>query len=286
MNIIVKRKNYTIITNEAVRDKRLSLKARGLLCFCMSLSDDWKYSVQGLASAAGVGVDTIKSAIKELEQVGYLARKKYRDEHGRMACDYVISDQPVKAEQYEEQSVEEQLTEEHVETEKPERENQSVKTTVEKPQWENHGGSAMAVKPTLRNNNKEITKRNNKKEITRSSSSSNSTEQKQENTTAAAAKDVIVFWMDNTGQYGEVIRSDISEMTELYGVEFVKEAMREAIRSNVRNIKYVKKIVERMASGAERPTKNASVAGNAWGAAFEKLYGGVDNGNDRAGECS
>ena len=119
-----------------------------------------------------------------------------------------------------------------------------------------------------------------------SSSSSNSTEQKQESITAAAAKDVIVFWMDNTGQYGEVIRSDISEMTELYGVEFVKEAMREAIRSNVRNIKYVKKIVERMASGAERPTKNASVAGNAWGAAFEKLYGGVDNGNDRAGECS
>lgn len=285
MNIIVKRKNYTIITNEAVRDKRLSLKARGLLCFCMSLSDDWKYSVQGLASAAGAGVDTIKSAIKELEQVGYLVRKKYRDEHGRMACDYVISDQPVKAEQYEEQ-----LTEKHVETEKPQREDHSGKTTVEKPQRENRSGSAMTVKPTLRNNNKEITKRNNKKEITRSSSSNNNIYNNARNdepcVSSSAAGNAIAFWMNNTGQFGEVIRSDISDLTEQYGEAVVTEAMREAIRSNVRNIKYVTAIVERMASGKERTAKNEPV-GNAWSAAFEKLYGGgVENGNNHGEECS
>lgn len=119
-----------------------------------------------------------------------------------------------------------------------------------------------------------------------SSSSSNSTEQKQESITAAAAKDVIVFWMDNTGQYGEVIRSDISEMTELYGVEFVKEAMREAIRSNVRNIKYVKKIAERMANGKERPALDWPVA-NPWDAAFAKIYGGGgENGNNHEDERS
>lgn len=291
MNIIVKRKNYTIITNEAVRDKRLSLKARGLLCFCMSLSDDWKYSVQGLASAAGVGVDTIKSAIKELEQVGYLARKKYRDEHGRMACDYVISDQPVKAEQYEEQSVEEQPTEEHVETEKPERENHGGKTTVEKPQWENRSGSAMAVKPTLRNNNKEITKRNNKKEITRSSSSNNNIYNNARNDepciSSSAAGNAIAFWMNNTGQFGEVIRSDISDLTEQYGEAVVTEAMREAIRSNVRSIKYVTAIVERMASGKERPTMINIPVANPWDAAFTKLYGGGgENGNNHGDERS
>lgn len=286
MNIIVKRKNYTIITNEAVRDKRLSLKARGLLCFCMSLSDAWKYSVQGLASAAGVGVDTIKSAIKELEQVGYLVRKKYRDEHGRMACDYVISDQPVKAEQHEEQSIEE-----HVETEKPERENHGGKTTVEKPQWENHSGSSMAVKPTLRNNNKEITKRNNNKEITKSSSSNNNNiynnaRNDEPCVSSSAAGNAIAFWMNNTGQFGEVIRSDISDLTEQYGEAVVTEAMREAIRSNVRTIKYVTAIVERMASGKERTAKDEPV-GNAWSAAFEKIYGGGgENGNNHEDERS
>lgn len=71
-------------------------------------------------------------------------------------------------------------------------------------------------------------------------------------TTSAAAKNTITFWMNNTGQYGEVIREDITELTEKYGEGVVIEAMREAIRCNVRTINYMRAIAERMASGRER----------------------------------
>ena len=125
-------------------------------------------------------------------------------------------------------------------------------------------------------------------DINSSSSGCNNTttEQKNKATAAATAKNAIAFWMNNTGQFGEVIRSDISDLTEQYGEAVVTEAMREAIRSNVRNIKYVTAIVERMASGKERTAKDEPV-GNAWSAAFEKLYGGgVENGNNHGEECS
>lgn len=286
MNVIVKRKNFTTITSEAIRDKRLSLKARGLLCFCMSLSDKWKYSISGLAAAAGVGVDTIKSSVKELEKCGYLVRNKYRDEHGRMACDYVISDQPIEGAKQSPETQQEVVGQDHQQSENEET-NHGGKTTVEKPQRFSHHGSTAAENPPLSNINKYISKSIDQEVKTRSSgSSNNTTEHKQETATAATAKNAIAFWMNNTGQFGEVIRSDISDLTEQYGEAVVTEAMREAIRSNVRNIKYVTAIVERMASGKERTAKGETT-GNAWSAAFEKLYGGgVENVNDHGEERS
>ena len=42
--------DYTIMSNVYLRDERLSLKAKGLLSYMLSLPDDWKFSVQGLSS--------------------------------------------------------------------------------------------------------------------------------------------------------------------------------------------------------------------------------------------
>jgi DNA-binding HxlR family transcriptional regulator len=72
------------------------------------------------------------------------------------------------------------------------------------------------------------------------------------------AHEAIVFWMNNTGQAGEVIRSDIAELVGKHGNAFVIEAMREAIRSNVRKIKYVRAILERMASGEDKKQEASS----------------------------
>lgn len=68
--------HFTQIPNDWVRDSRLSFKARGLLVLLMSHSPGWNMSVRSIAKANGTGIDTIKSAVKELEQFGYLARSE------------------------------------------------------------------------------------------------------------------------------------------------------------------------------------------------------------------
>ena len=66
--------HFTQIPNEWVRDSRLSLKAIGLLTQLMSHSPGWNMSVSSLARFNKTGIDTIKTAVKELETYGYLKR--------------------------------------------------------------------------------------------------------------------------------------------------------------------------------------------------------------------
>lgn len=95
MKVRTERKSYTCIPNEAIRDKRLSLKARGLLVFCLSLPDTWEYSIEGLMKVVGAGRDCIRTALQELENSGYLTRHRARDEKGRLGTsEYVLYDTP------------------------------------------------------------------------------------------------------------------------------------------------------------------------------------------------
>lgn len=85
---------FTQIPNDWLRDPRLSLKAIGLLAQLMSHTPGWKLSIRSLARANGVGISTIKTAVLELEQFGYLNRsdKQQKDEEGKFA-DYVWTTQ-------------------------------------------------------------------------------------------------------------------------------------------------------------------------------------------------
>lgn len=69
---------FTVLYNSMIKDKRLSLKAKGLFAVMMSRPDGWKFSVSGLAVFTGAGKDTIRSALMELERVGYSLRYHYR----------------------------------------------------------------------------------------------------------------------------------------------------------------------------------------------------------------
>jgi len=82
--------HFTQIPNGWVRDSNLSLKAIGLLTQLMSHRPGWNMSVSSLARFNKVGVDTIKSAVKELELYGYLKRseKQEHNEDGTFA-DYI-----------------------------------------------------------------------------------------------------------------------------------------------------------------------------------------------------
>lgn len=68
---VEKNKNYTVMSNVHLRDKALSLKAKGLLSLILSLPDDWQYNVKGLAAISKEGRSGITSALQELEAAGY-----------------------------------------------------------------------------------------------------------------------------------------------------------------------------------------------------------------------
>ena len=69
---VIKNKDYTVMSNAHLRDKRLSLKAVGLLSVVLSLPDGWNYTINGLVGAVKDGKDSVESAIKELKKHGYL----------------------------------------------------------------------------------------------------------------------------------------------------------------------------------------------------------------------
>lgn len=90
--------NYTIMSNHHFKERGMSLKAKGLLSLMLSLPDDWDYSIAGLATLSRDGKDSVMSALKELEQFGYLTRSRVVDERGRFAgYDYDIFEEPRRA---------------------------------------------------------------------------------------------------------------------------------------------------------------------------------------------
>ena len=73
---VKKNKNYTTMSNFHLRDKNLSLKAKGLLSVMLSLPDTWDYSLNGLVSISKENETAIKTALNELKKYGYLVINK------------------------------------------------------------------------------------------------------------------------------------------------------------------------------------------------------------------
>ena len=96
---IDKTKDYTVMANHHLRNKALSLKAKGLLSLMLSLPDNWDYTTKGLAMICKDGVDSICSTVRELESAGYIQRRRIRDGHGRLAeIEYTILEHPAEPE--------------------------------------------------------------------------------------------------------------------------------------------------------------------------------------------
>jgi len=89
---------YSMKANTVSQDKRLSFKARGLFDYMWSMPDDWNFTVASLARDSDKdGKDAVTTAIKELEQLGYLDRKRIRvNQTGKFTCEteYNLFDNP------------------------------------------------------------------------------------------------------------------------------------------------------------------------------------------------
>ena len=90
-----KTRNYTVMSNHHLRDKSLSLKAKGLLSLMLSLPEDWDYTTRGLAYICKDGVDSICATVRELEGAGYIVRERERHADGTLGgIEYTILEQP------------------------------------------------------------------------------------------------------------------------------------------------------------------------------------------------
>lgn len=75
---------YTKIHNSVVNDSKLSFKALGLYLYLRSKPENWKFTEEMIAKHHKEGITAIRSAIKELEEAGYLKREfKYLEIKGR-----------------------------------------------------------------------------------------------------------------------------------------------------------------------------------------------------------
>lgn len=94
-----KSKNYTVMSNTHLRDKRLSLKAKGLLSVMLSLPDNWDYSIAGLVAISKENETAVKSALNELKDNNYVVVTKEnptKSNGGRIKYTYEVYEEPHK----------------------------------------------------------------------------------------------------------------------------------------------------------------------------------------------
>ena len=93
---VEKNRGYTVMSNHHLRNKELTLKAKGLLSQMLSLPENWDYTLAGLSHINKESIDAIRTAVLELEKAGYITRTQGRDEKGKMtAITYTIYEQPI-----------------------------------------------------------------------------------------------------------------------------------------------------------------------------------------------
>ena len=88
---VIKSKDYTTICNRIFKDRRLSLKAKGLLAMLLSFSDNWNLSIKGLIAILKEGETAIRSTMNELIKHGYVERERVKNKKGVLiGIDYTV----------------------------------------------------------------------------------------------------------------------------------------------------------------------------------------------------
>lgn len=85
---------FAILSVHHLKNKEMSLKAKGLLSIMLSLSEDWDYSIMGLTALSKDQRDSVMSALEELRKFGYLKMSTERDERGRYETTYDVYEEP------------------------------------------------------------------------------------------------------------------------------------------------------------------------------------------------
>lgn len=91
---VEKNREFVVMSNRFLRNQEMSLKAKGLLALCLSLPENWNYSINGLVSICKESQTAIRSTLKELEEFKHLKRNRLKDEKGHFYYEYVLYEVP------------------------------------------------------------------------------------------------------------------------------------------------------------------------------------------------
>lgn len=150
----VKHCDFTIIDNNFLRDERLSFKAKGLFMYMWSQSNDWNFYVNELSSHAKDGRNAVMTGLEELENYGYLKRKRVRNAQGQLKeTEYVLSETPTL----------EKPKSENPTLGKPTLENQTLTSTNNNKNKQNNNSST--ARDSLGNSTKDIESKQNAFEL-------------------------------------------------------------------------------------------------------------------------
>lgn len=93
--------DYTVLSNHHLKNRDLSLKAKGLMSQILSFPDSWGYSVRGLAAVNKDGKASVGSALNELIAAGYIYRHQETGRNGRFGeVVYEIFETPEQGRQF------------------------------------------------------------------------------------------------------------------------------------------------------------------------------------------
>jgi hypothetical protein len=87
---------FGVVPNALLNQPTISLKAKGLYAYIQSKPDGWEFSSERIANDHSDGRDGIRSALKELEQNGYLIREKVRTQSGKFEMNYLLCEHPAE----------------------------------------------------------------------------------------------------------------------------------------------------------------------------------------------
>ena len=91
---VIKNKNYTTISNQLFKNKTISLKAKGLMAYLLSLPNDWNLSINGIVACSKEGRGAIRNTFTELISAGYIERNQVREKGKFVGYDYFVFEQP------------------------------------------------------------------------------------------------------------------------------------------------------------------------------------------------
>jgi hypothetical protein len=88
--------NFTVVDNDAFKRNDLSLGAKGLLIFLLTLPDDWQIYKSSLHNHFTNGKHAISTAFDELKNMGYIKSELKHDDKGKFAgYDYTVHEHPL-----------------------------------------------------------------------------------------------------------------------------------------------------------------------------------------------
>lgn len=87
-------RDFTILANSVCLDKRLTMRALGVLVRLLCRPDNWRTNSDGLSAEFGCGRDAVRGALQELQQSGYIRMQKTQGANGQWSSAWLVFDEP------------------------------------------------------------------------------------------------------------------------------------------------------------------------------------------------